>query len=252
MYDKSHVVEVPNAITLNQSLKKSSQGPTIVAYSCGQCTKIPVKGKDIPFDSSQFHQAENASLDCWGICSSWTLCVREKKVFLRISQRFLWLDFQTKRIREMERWLRSVDWCSEIFALIVFNKDWISILHSACITIDYHGGCCKRQAWAGVENIQRKRLKCRERAVLSQGQPPTIPQTPIHSMHLDFGWPLHNIDGKKSKESCHHWERQYFTAFTEFAIFYLGFCWLVALTKEFKTGKSGKDSAEPGSNVKYK
>ena len=29
----SHVVKVPNAITLNQSLKKSSQGPTIVAYS---------------------------------------------------------------------------------------------------------------------------------------------------------------------------------------------------------------------------
>ena len=33
MYDKSHVVKVPNAITLNQSMKKSSQGPTIVAYS---------------------------------------------------------------------------------------------------------------------------------------------------------------------------------------------------------------------------
>ena len=41
-----------------------------------------------------------------------------------------------------------------------------------------------------------------------EGEPPTIPQTPIHSMHLDFNSPLllHNTDGKKLKESCHQWE----------------------------------------------
>ena len=41
-----------------------------------------------------------------------------------------------------------------------------------------------------------------------EGEPPTIPQTPIHSMHSDFNspLPLHNTDGKNLKESCHHWE----------------------------------------------
>lgn len=48
---------------------------------------------------------------------------------------------------------------------------------------------------AGVENIERKKGG---RAGLSQGLPPTIPQTPIHSMHnLDFSSAATAQYGKK-------------------------------------------------------
>ena len=63
------------------------------------------------------------------------------------------------------------DWCFEISGLIVFNKDWISILlHSAWITIDYVGASCRRRAgWEYSE-------KSWNAGEAGQPTPPTIPQ----------------------------------------------------------------------------
>ena len=182
--------------------------------------RMPARGAEVSAPVRTFVDEKTVSRNFW-------------KVFVaRFSEIFR--DFQTKRIREMERWLRStVDW-SEIFALIVFNKDWISIfLHSAWITIDYQGGCCKRRA-RGWEYSEKK-LKCREGwCTKSQASPPTIPQSPIHSMHLDFSWPRHNIEGKNLMESCHH-----FTVFTEFATFFHRFCCFDQRAEENKQIRQG-------------
>ena len=121
--------------------------------------RMPARGAEVSAPVRTFVDEKTVSRNFW-------------KVFVaRFSEIFR--DFQTKRIREMERWLRStVDW-SEIFALIVFNKDWISIfLHSAWITIDYQGGCCKRRP--GVENIQRKSWNAERAGVLRAR--PVLPQ----------------------------------------------------------------------------
>lgn len=104
MYDKSHVVEVPNAITLNQSLKKSSQGPTIVAYShvdSVQKSQSRAKISPLTVHNSIKLRMPVSTAEVSALVGRFAL--EKKKVFLSISQRFLWLDFQTKRIREMER-----------------------------------------------------------------------------------------------------------------------------------------------------